>query len=799
MGENLLKEAFEVESEHGAFYTGGNIQWSKDGEHLFCQNQGQVSVLSVNKGLIKSVIGKPEKEEDEEDPINCFALSTDNLSLITQHKSSLFKLWSWEETKLKKMWKSIHQGPVTQISFFDGDILMASGGSDGSVRLWNIEHQSCTHNLKGIQGVISVLEFHPDSEKELLFAAGDDTKIHGWNIKTGQKKLLLNGHFSKITSISFHEDGIHMLSSGRDKVLVLWDILKGTSLKVLPVYEGIEGAFIIPSEAVLPNSLKNKSSEIYAACAGEKGVIKIWKMKSGREVYTQENSLVHPAKEAGGLSITHLLYNAKSNSAAVVSADHNIIIHSMETFDCKKQLVGYSAEILDLVYVGEGDTHLAVASNSCDIKLYELETMNCQLLGGHTDFVMALTTTHINRHLFASSSKDNSVRLWLLDRESLQASCIGVGVRHTESVASIALSQASTKFFASVSKDYCLKIWDVPEKLVTGDAVTLSAIFSVKAHDAEINCVSVSPNDKFIATAALDKTAKLWDASNLQLLGVFRGHRRSVWCVRFSPIDQVLLTSSADCTMKIWSLTELNCLKTFEGHEASVIRTEFLSRGMQIMSSSGDGLVKLWCVKTSECVSTLEKHESAVWALKVNKIETHVATGGSDSKLIIWRDVSQENKAKLIAEKEELILQEQKLSNLLKADLLTEALNLSLKLEKPFQSLKIVEGIIKKSEENLVNTIRELKPSRQESLLKCAVIWNTNSRNSQAAQLVINALMNEISGEYLQTIGYNSSLESLIPYSERHFKRVTRLLQDLHLLNYTVHRMKPHMTPMNID
>lgn len=100
-------------------------------------------------------------------------------------------------------------------------------------------------------------------------------------------------------------------------------------------------------------------------------------------------------------------------------------------------------------------------------------------------------------------------------------------------MASIALSQASTKFFASVSKDYCLKIWDVPEKLVTGgknikilsitimkkkilyfpyliDAVTLSAIFSVKAHDAEINCVSVSPNDKFIATAALDKTAKVF-------------------------------------------------------------------------------------------------------------------------------------------------------------------------------------------------------------------------------------------------------------------------------------------------
>lgn len=69
------------------------------------------------------------------------------------------------------------------------------------------------------------------------------------------------------------------------------------------------------------------------------GVVKIWKMKSGSEVYKQENSLVHPAKEEGGLSITHLLYNAKSNSVAIVSADHNIIIHSLETFHCKKQVI----------------------------------------------------------------------------------------------------------------------------------------------------------------------------------------------------------------------------------------------------------------------------------------------------------------------------------------------------------------------------------------------------------------------------------------------------------------------------
>lgn len=62
--------------------------------------------------------------------------------------------------------------------------------------------------------------------------------------------------------------------------------------------------------------------------------------------------------------------------------------------------------------------------------------------------------------------------------------------------------------------------------------------------------------------------------------------------------------------------------------------------------------------------------------------------------IIVWRDVTQENKAKLIAEKENLILEEQKLANLLKAEKLTAALNLALKLERPLQSLKIIEGIL---------------------------------------------------------------------------------------------------------
>lgn len=69
------------------------------------------------------------------------------------------------------------------------------------------------------------------------------------------------------------------------------------------------------------------------------------------------------------------------------------------------QFIGFSDEILDIVYVGPKESHLAVATNSQDIKLYNAANMNCQLLQGHTDLVVALSTSSANPCLLASGAK----------------------------------------------------------------------------------------------------------------------------------------------------------------------------------------------------------------------------------------------------------------------------------------------------------------------------------------------------------------------------------------------------------
>lgn len=57
-----------------------------------------------------------------------------------------------------KQWKNIHKGPVAELDISENGEILASGGSDAVIRLWDLFHHSCTHALKGAQGVIRYLK-----------------------------------------------------------------------------------------------------------------------------------------------------------------------------------------------------------------------------------------------------------------------------------------------------------------------------------------------------------------------------------------------------------------------------------------------------------------------------------------------------------------------------------------------------------------------------------------------------------------------------------------------------------------
>jgi len=786
-----LKSNYNVTAKFEPFFTGGKIQVTSNGETLLCQCGDQIQVVEAKSGkIIRSL-------KQDEDEVVTFQLGPDDSVVVSSHKSGLLRHWTWEDGNIVRTWKSLHLTPVVQITFDSTTTLVASGATDGSLRVWDISKRYCTHSLKGGSGVYSLVRFSPDLENLKIYGASMDGKIRVWDLKSSKLVATLEGHFSVVTGLTFYPSQNRAVSSGRDKVLILWDLVKNVALRTVPTYECIESLVGVPFGEPFPNLNIKELNQPHVITAGDRGCLRVWNMNSALEVFTQTNSLASPSTLDGGPSVTQLESISSNGALYMVTFDHNIIVHQISDFSIMKQFAGYNDDILDIAWFGQGENHLAVATNSNHVKVYNLETMDCTLLKGHTDLVMALATSRANLNILVTSSKDNSVRVWRMSHTPFKISCIAVGNGHTGSIGTVALSRTNLTFLVSGSQDTCLKMWRLdPEELAVSDkdSTSLTVLHTAVAHDKDINSVCVSPNDKLIATGSQDKSAKIWDSTDFRLLGVMRGHRRGLWAVQFSPVDQVIASASADGSIKLWSLTDYSCIKTLEGHESSVLRLQFVARGQQIVSAASDGLIKLWTLKTSECTATMDNHECRVWALAAKSDDSVLASGAGDANLILWRDVTKEEQEAVAQEHEKRILEEQKLSNLMQQGLLLDALVLAIRLDQPSRSLNILKELMDQGEDVLVDLekmVSNLSIAHKDTLLRYASKWNTNSRHCHEAQMVIKIMVaNHTPDELFRLPSLKSSLAGLLVYSERHMQRLSRLRQNSAILPYTAAKIQ---------
>jgi U3 small nucleolar RNA-associated protein 13 len=152
--------------------------------------------------------------------------------------------------------------------------------------------------------------------------------------------------------------------------------------------------------------------------------------------------------------------------------------------------------------------------------------------------------------------------------------------------------------------------------------------------------------------------------------------------------------------------------------------------------------VKLWTIKTSECVATFEDaHDSKIWAMAMTPDQRRVLTGGSDSVLNIWHDVSSLDVEEQEAKRETFLLQEQELTNLIRHKQFKQAVSMCLTLEQPRKAYTIVQELmVKENKDHTPSEIPEIVTSLEDDLLSRLILyirdWNTHAKTSHVAQTV---------------------------------------------------------------
>lgn len=747
------------------------------------------------------VIGTIGKEDD--DSIIRFSLSPNNKWIVVCYRNGLIKQLdvSTPSYDVVRSWKSVHVGSISTLSFDSSAVYLATGGTDSTIKIWDLVRQYCTHNLKGARGVVSAITFQkdePSDKKFYVFGAADDCVIHIWNLMNSKLVGSLEGHSSKVTSIEVLSTE-RIISASRDKLAIIWNVDSFSLERSIPLFESVESVLLmnptwrcqkIPDDRFDPD-------HTYFITSGEHGILKVWDLERGSLAFAQPESLISSSSDSEDDFIakaTQAIYCDALQEVVVLSYDRNIIFHRSADFSVARQLSGNIDEVLSLALIGEKSDHLAVATNSSHIRIYDLETSSMNLIKGHSDIVLCLEKFSADPYMLVSGSKDNSVIVWKFDSINFAARIMCRATGHSNSVTGIACSLAGS-FILSVSEDTTFKLWPLPETKKKKTIITLEAKFTRRAHDKLINTVSIAPNDKLIATGGQDKLVKLWQADTLSEISTLYGHRRGVWRVRFSPVDQILASSSADMTIKIWSLTSEGypCIKTLQGSDCSPLDFLFLSRGMQIVSALSDGNIKLWDIKTTECTKTIDAHLDKIWSICQSNDESVLVSGSADACIIVWQDVTAEEKELEMSKMESLMEQEQSLSNFLRSKKWRKALKLTILLDQPFRTLNVIKEILllPKSYEELDEVLSTLRHDELVSLLRYAVIWNTSGRNYYPAQRIINHIFILIGPQdFLQEPNAQSHIEGLFPYTEKHLVRINKVMQNVAFANYLYGQMR---------
>jgi U3 small nucleolar RNA-associated protein 13 len=219
-----------------------------------------------------------------------------------------------------------HPAPVLVSTIDPTSTLLASGSADGLVKVWDLAGGFVTHVFRSHGGPISAMCFNlprfgpaKGSRMELITGCAD-TKVRVFDLRDvgagGKPRAVIEGHVSVVRGLGVTDEGRWLVSGGRDKVLMVWDLWggdekgwerlasavggagaaskkKGKSkaievqlVRTITVLESLESVGVLGQEEEVSGLEGPIGDRVVCWSAGEKGIVRAWDALHGTQLAT---------------------------------------------------------------------------------------------------------------------------------------------------------------------------------------------------------------------------------------------------------------------------------------------------------------------------------------------------------------------------------------------------------------------------------------------------------------------------------------------------------------------------------
>jgi WD40 repeat protein len=257
----------------------------------------------------------------------------------------------------------------------------------------------------GHEAEVRSVAFSPDTK--LLASGGADRQVMLWDIESGELERVLLGHENTVTSVAFSPDGQTLASASDDGTVRVWKLNHEQQVAVL---EGPGGCLL--SLAYAPDG---KTIACGSGWRTREPKIRLWSTDGYQELTALQRHTGH---------IWSVVFSPDGQTLASGSADNTVRLWDTETFEERQVLHGHKGWVWSVAYSPDGSL-LASGGGDHTVKLWDAHTGGSRAsLSGHKNGVRTVRFSPDGRVL-ASGADDQTIRLWNPEHRLEQATLQG--------------------------------------------------------------------------------------------------------------------------------------------------------------------------------------------------------------------------------------------------------------------------------------------------------------------------------------------------------------------------------------
>jgi WD40 repeat protein len=586
-----------------------------------------------------------------------------------------------------------HQEPVSALCALPRPTktsLLVSAGRDRMVRFWDPAADKQVRQLIGYSELVNTLCPVVLDGRRVLASGGVDCTVRLWDLASGElayKPLL--GHTDEVSALCAlpRPRNTLLASAGRDRVVRLWDPAAGTQVGQLIGYPELVNALC---PLVLPDERRMLVS------GGVDGTVRLWDPDSGKQIgrpwagHTDEVSAVCSVKlpdsgrsvlasasldgtvrlwdPVNGQQIDQELtghtYGVSSVCAVplidgrdlLASGGHDRTLrlwHPDSGQPAGRPLEGHVGQVTAACALTTDDGRGLLASGGHDRVLRLWDPISAQHasepLNGHTDVVSAVCAVPLpdGRCLLASAGHDRVLRLWDPDSGQQTVEPLTGHTDGVSAVCAVTLPDEGRTMLASGGADGTVRLWDPDSGKQIGDPL--------KGHTDPVTavCTVTRPDNgrSILASASLDGTVRLWDPGSGKQVGhPLEGHQ--AWVHAVCPVDwpdgrTLVASAGQDHVLRLWDPVEGQPVgRPLEGHIDAVtaVCAVPLPDGSTALASAGQRVLRWWDPVSGKPMGhplpARMQRVSTLCAVPLSEGRTALAAGGGDGTVRLWDPVS---------------------------------------------------------------------------------------------------------------------------------------------------------------